>query len=229
MKQVRSICNDFVLCLIKELKNRLPDNIELLENIKELSPDKCLRATRADFLCENLLKILGIPTAELDDLEYQWRTLPNVKREYAGVKDPNKALKFWFEVSKYTDAKGEQRCKKLALFAFRILSLSLSNAAIERIFSFLAVIKSKLRNKLLITSIDAIVTIRCSLLVKKKNCCTYELPRDVIAQVGTSEKYNTTKSKNNAMDSDKEEYCDEDFVEIEEIFDIDSYKNLEEL
>ncbi len=41
VKQVRSLCNDFVLRLIKELQNRLPENIELLENLKELSPGRC--------------------------------------------------------------------------------------------------------------------------------------------------------------------------------------------
>lgn len=41
-KKIRGICVTFVICLVDQLKKRLPDNIETLKNISLISPTNCL-------------------------------------------------------------------------------------------------------------------------------------------------------------------------------------------
>lgn len=201
---IRGKCIDFVLKLISELKQRLPENIDLLENIKELSVDRCLRAQRNNFLCSTLLEKLGIPISNLENLEVQWQTLSNVTWQNIVSKD---SLKFWFEVYEYTNANGEKTYQELAMFAFTVLSLPLSNASVERVFSFLNIIKSKLRNRLLISTVDAIIMIRTGLWVKGKNCYNYQLPDNVICSVGSAEKYEN-KRGNEAVEDEWDTIAD---------------------
>lgn len=191
VSHVRRKCTNFVLKLIEQLKQRLPDNMALLENIKELSVSRCLRAHRANFLSQDLLSELQIPSEKLDMLEIQWCTLSNVHWDSASSND---GMKLWFEIYNYTNSKGENTYREIAEFAFTILSLPLSNASVERVFSFLNIIKSKLRNRLYISTVDAIIMVKTGLLVKNKNCYNYILPDNVIQNVGTSQKYSNTPS-----------------------------------
>ena len=67
----------------------------------------------------------------------QWKTADNMNPE---------AL--WVEVYNYRDASGERVYADLALFALSLLSLPLSNADDERVFSQVNIIKSKTRNRI---------------------------------------------------------------------------------
>jgi len=50
--------------------------------------------------------------------------------------------------------------KEIALFALKCLTLPISNAIIERIFSFMAAIKTKQRNKMQLQILDALLRLR---------------------------------------------------------------------
>ena len=67
----------------------------------------------------------------------QWNTNEDVTEE-----------ELWQKVYQYKDASGERAFKELALFALSMLSLPLSNADVERAFSQVNIIKSKLRNRM---------------------------------------------------------------------------------
>lgn len=46
-----------------------------------------------------------------------------------------KTEQFWVEVYNFQDNSGEQRFKELALFAFSLLTVPLSNADVKQVFS----------------------------------------------------------------------------------------------
>lgn len=77
------------------------------------------------------------------------------------------------------------------------MSLPHSNADIERVFSVMNVVKSKLRNALHLKTINAILLIRTRLTAVNSNCYNYQLPADILSKIGSSEKYNVNTTELN--------------------------------
>ena len=75
----------------------------------------------------------------------------------------NTTERFWSEVSDYRDASGSNPFKDLAAFAVSQLILPNSNAEVERLFSSMNIIKIKLRNKMLLPMLSAILTVKYGL------------------------------------------------------------------
>ena len=66
----------------------------------------------------------------------------------------------WVEVYNYRDASGERVYADLALFALSLLSLTLSNADVERVFSQVNIIKSKTCNRIISSTLSGILHVR---------------------------------------------------------------------
>ncbi|CAD6208871.1 GSCOCG00010693001-RA-CDS, partial [Cotesia congregata] len=89
----------------------------------------------------------------------------------------------------YKDATGTNSFQELSDFAFSILLLPYSNAEVERVFSAINLVKTKLRNKMNSEITNALLTIRAGLKRCGKNCNTYEFPDDVLQKIGTMQAY----------------------------------------
>ena len=50
-------------------------------------------------------------------------------------------------------------------------------------------VKSKLRNRINIASVNAVLAIRCGMKRVGKSCDTFELPKEVVSQIGTMQVY----------------------------------------
>jgi hypothetical protein len=70
--------------------------------------------------------------------------------------------------------------KDLARFAFTVLSLPSSNAVVERTFSVMNIIKSKLRNKMMLQLLNSIVTIKFHFFVNKICCSEFEPSQEML-------------------------------------------------
>ena len=79
------------------------------------------------------------------------------------------SIKFWVAVSKIRNAIDNQEFLDLSAFALRALSLPISNAVVERVFSVMSIIKTKLRNRMKMVMLNAILRIR--LYMKTRNIC----------------------------------------------------------
>lgn len=64
------------------------------------------------------------------------------------------------------DAGGNKRFGNISKLVLGLLSLPFSNAAVERAFSIVNIVKNKLRNKMSIAMVEAIMHIRCTLNVE---------------------------------------------------------------
>jgi len=62
----------------------------------------------------------------------------------------------------------------------------------------LAIVKSKLKNKMLTEIVDAIIAVRYGILYENSTCYDYidKLPDEVLCQIGSSEKYVTDTELN---------------------------------
>ena len=82
-----------------------------------------------------------------------------------------------------------------------VLSLPHSNADVERLFSQVGIVKTKLRNRMRISTLNSILAIKYGLKRHGQCCYQYELPRDVVKKIGSLEAY-------------ENEDADEDFIGI---------------
>lgn len=183
--------------------SRLPDNIELLRKIDLLSCKNVLRVHKESL--RPLLTYLLYSDHIISLIETQWNAI-NFTR-WAKVDD---TVEFWSEVREYEDATGTNPFKELSDFAFSVLLLPYSNAEVERVFSVMNGVKSKLRNKMKTEMVNAVLIIRSGLNRHGKTCHTYELPDSVINIVGTMGSYSQPSTSTTSTTSIELE-TDEDF------------------
>ncbi|KAG7155691.1 putative hAT family C-terminal dimerization region-containing protein 13, partial [Homarus americanus] len=168
--------------LIKQLGQRLPDNIRVLQSISFLSADECLKPIKSDIL--GLAHLFTEDSSTLTKIDFQWKKL-----HHTIWTETSNTLKLWSEVANYRDATGENPYHDLAEIALTALSLPHSNADVERTFSNMNFVKSKLRNKMKLSTLKAILTIKYGLKRQNTCCASYELPSDILRKIGTVEAY----------------------------------------
>ncbi|KRG07367.1 uncharacterized protein LOC26527676 isoform X2 [Drosophila mojavensis] len=181
-KEIRARCSYFVIELIKQLKQRLPDNFRILKNINVFSVDQIL-STKKKGITE-LLEHLQVD--KIADIERQYNDINLIKWE-----NVNDSTKFWNEVSQYKDSGGNRRFLDLAAVALQMLSLPWSNADVERLFSQLNLVKSKLRNSMSLSTINSILSIRYGLQRLGKCCYDYKVPPNYLRMIGTNLSYDS--------------------------------------
>ncbi|KYN09966.1 hypothetical protein ALC57_17904 [Trachymyrmex cornetzi] len=202
-KNIRLRCTDFIVSLIKELKQRLPENYKILKKIDLFSVNNVLKTVKGD--------ISPILTLETDHnirekIVQQYQNINYIK--WTNVTSTSL---FWAEVHAYRDAGDNNPFGDLAKFALTLLSLPWSNADVERTFSQLNLVKSKIRNRLQNIMVNTILHIRYGLKRHDKCCYNYEIPISYIKLIGTSTAYND-KDDNVIDDTDFE---DDEWIDIE--------------
>ena len=165
-------CQDMLLELVVQVEERLPQNKDIFSGLRGLSPSSILSQTsRLPF---SKLPFPHLLNADFDKIESQYRKiLCHVWNEESVFEDggiPADAVQFWRGVSKYEDSAGRKSYKELAMYALSCLCTPVSNAVVERIFSHVSFIKTKLRNRISLKMLDAILRVRTSLLLNDQ-CC----------------------------------------------------------
>ncbi len=90
----------------------------------------------------------------LDALEKEWMLLHTKKWS-----NTNNVYSFWAEVHSQRNASGERSFENISKLALSLLSLPFSNASVERTFSQMNAVKTKLRNRLLVKTTNAILQV----------------------------------------------------------------------
>ncbi|XP_068225554.1 uncharacterized protein [Palaemon carinicauda] len=178
LHDVKSRCHKFLLRACKELLSRLPENMETLKKIKNLSPTVCLSHTRPPF---SELPLELADRFEIADIEGQWRTLLNL--DWNNICDgdiPTSGNQFWTKAIGVTNAGGDFILKDISEFALKVYSLPISNALVERVFSRVTSVKTKLRNRMGLDLLTSILRIKTSLELNGKCCTGFEPKRSML-------------------------------------------------
>lgn len=165
-------CRDFLLEANSQVEKRLSINLDIILSINNFSP-KCLSQMRKDF--QNLpAHFFDIYKFDHDKVADQYRKLMLVNwcDEFSDKCIPEDPVAFWTGVRKYKNALEENCFEELALAALTAYCLPLSNAVVERIFSHVTNVKSKLRNKLSTSVLAAIIRVKTRLHFSG-NCCKH--------------------------------------------------------
>ncbi|CAH2086584.1 unnamed protein product [Euphydryas editha] len=157
--------------------------------MNKLSVGEVLRTKNKNDNIIDLAKELGIDDVQkLEKIDLQWNNINFVKWQ-----NINSTLEFWAEVNQYKNAADENPFKELCDLALTVISLPHSNAEIERIFSAMNNTKTKLRNRMNLKSINSVLMIKYSLRRINKSCYDYEIPIDVLKNIGTNKAYSFAK------------------------------------
>jgi hypothetical protein len=124
-------------------------------------------------------------------------------------------FEFWSEVNNYTDSSGSNPFEELCRAALAALSLPQSNAEVERLFSQMGMVKSKLRNIMSLHTLNSILLVRYGLKLAADTCYQHKLPGEVQQQFGTTAAYSfkatpssTAVSSSVTMQLDSEDEVD---------------------
>lgn len=186
---VRKRCIDFTVKLTKELQQRLPDNVKTLQNMSIMSVDHVLKPEKSLEIIK-LAEHFGLSGDTIEKVIFQWKNIHVNKWE-----NTNDTVNFWHEVSQVRDAANENPFKELCLLAFTILVLPHSNADVERLFSSMNVIKNKLRNRMNVNTLNAVLQIRFGLIKFNQTCFNYIIPEHLFKNIGSKDKYKFTLNK----------------------------------
>lgn len=185
---LRGRCTKFLTILVHQIRQRLPSNINTLEKISLLSISNALHAVKEPLT--PLLELLQTPAQQISVIEGQWQNITLIKWN-----ERKNTVNFWSEVSRYRDASDCNPLKELAEFALSVLVLPHANADVERVFSQMNIVKTKLRNRMETKMANAILGIRAGLRRNDKCCYNYELPPDVLRKIGTMEAYRVKETE----------------------------------
>lgn len=125
---LRERCISFVVALMKQLQQRLPENMNIFQKTEILSPSNVLKQIKENIT--DLCDCFGVNNEEIEKIETQWRKINLVSWKYTST-----AIDFRTEVKEFKDAANCYIFKELANFSLTVLCLPWSNAAVERIFS----------------------------------------------------------------------------------------------
>ncbi|KAL0860066.1 hypothetical protein ABMA27_010381 [Loxostege sticticalis] len=187
---IRQRCVTFLMRLVTELQQRLPDNYKQLESMQLLSPEEAVKPVKTNDIV-NLAEILGFTPEKIDKIMQQWHILHSFKWVSQEI------IPFWVEVKKYKNASGDNILEDISELAIACISLPHSNAEVEKLFSQMNLIKNKQRNRMSLITLNSILCIRDSLRKSGQCCHNYVLPKSVLDKMGTMEKY----SKSSKADS----------------------------
>lgn len=181
-QQLKQRCLKFLQVLLKQLQQRIPKNIDVLEKVSLISIKNALQCINDPLT--PLAELLLLDGSTIDKINVQWANLNSVK----WIEKSN-TISFLGEVFNYTDASGLNPFTELFSLAIRLLVLPWSNAEVERLFSQMNIVKTKLRNRMGPKLLDSILTVRAGLKRSKVCCSEYQLPSEVLKQIGTSVYY----------------------------------------
>ncbi|KAF7998487.1 hypothetical protein HCN44_010895 [Aphidius gifuensis] len=209
MKRLKKDCCNYLIRLLYEMKNRLPENMEKFEKFKLLKPKECLKtAERKKFkVLWEVIKDFVNPEVSINVHESQWDKLPFVNWKHYFPKEiiPTNIILFWPEVFKFQDAAGDLFFKELAETVIRMLSIPTSNACAERVFSVMKLTKTILRNQMQYELLVAIMRLVIYMNVFKMTSKTFQPTNDMLKRFNTATMYSCTK---NISEADQREETD---------------------
>jgi hypothetical protein len=191
---IKQRCFNFLKELLAQLVERLPTNLCTYKGMRLLSPVNCLSENKSHSFIDLPIHNYILPNEDKNLIENQWRKLPLVKwkHEFHDQVIPDNLLKFWPVVYHYKDGAGHHVFEELATIILRVLSLPTSNAAVERVFSVMNNVKTKVQNRIKLGLLEAIMHIKIFYFARAQ-CCTSFCPTEDMIKRFNANVYNTSE------------------------------------
>ena len=161
----------FLQTLLVQLEKRLPPSQKQFNGLSLLNPQKVLsqsgRATFQELPLRHLIDDMGAVDTQYRKIQLQiWREEAVFNGDLPKESEP-----FWAKIRKHQLSDGSFPYRELSNYALAALSVPVSNAIVERVFSHVTFVKNKNRSRLNLPMLDSIIRVRLSLRLKGI-CCT---------------------------------------------------------
>ncbi|KYN02291.1 hypothetical protein ALC62_06893 [Cyphomyrmex costatus] len=161
---IKNRCKEFLIKLAEELQKRIPKNMQILEKISAFSPQNAKNETKIDDITAIVVAFERI-LSDIDTTLNEWSLIHRAEIN-ADTSD-----EFWRAINLIVDSAGQKRFSNISKLALALLTVPFSNASVERAFSIVNIVKDKLRNKLEVKTIDAILRVR---FLMENKCDNFE-------------------------------------------------------
>lgn len=215
---LKESCFLYLKRLLKEMLNRLPENMNIFKAYEQFSISKCCNSVSQSKFSDvqQVLKKFMDSNISLGVYEAQWGKLPFINwKSYFNNNIPKSLHEFWPKVYDYQDAAGTFYFKELAAGVLNMLSVPTSNACVERVFSVMNCIKTKLRNKMQYELLNSLLILSTYMNVNNICCSTFIPTEDMLNRFNSKHMY-PSKDSNNNVESETDEY--EVFDAIADVF-----------
>lgn len=138
-------CKCFLVKLTNEIRKRYDFDNDILSKLHIFNP-KTVVVPDSLFDIMNCLPRL-VNDLDIQDVDSQWRMYIRERKDKISCNFEN-LDNYWHHVSMLTDYNNKYIYKSLGTFVLRVLSLPHSNAACERVFSKVNLVKTDIRNRL---------------------------------------------------------------------------------
>ena len=184
---IKERCRGYLFELLKEMYKRLPTNISQLQSLSNLSPSIVLSANKPLL---HKLSFLPMYCGSVATLDQQWSRLNAVQWPY---REDAEIEAFWTDVVNHKDASSTKDFHELGKFILSVLALPFSNAAVERAFSGMNLIKTKQRNRMGQDMLEALMHIR-GYMDRHSICCNKFRPSQRMLSKFDLEMYSTGRA-----------------------------------
>lgn len=200
----------YIKSLLKELLKRLPTSINHFKGLTLLKPDISLSQTHRPKFKELPFLDIFVEEKDIYKLDVQYSKLMEVDwRSLMTSDELGNSYKFWAVVLNYKNLADIPVFYELASFVLKILSLPMSNASAERIFSLMNITKSKIRNRMSLKMLNSLLMIKSYCIMNKVCCNSFQITKQML------EKFNNTIYYPDPSSTDSRDFSDgTELVEI---------------
>lgn len=173
---IRERCFQFLQKMASQLQTRIPNATSALRRLQAISPEVVMGPNA----CREIFSLPShLFTTSRNELEAEIRLL----RSAFATSETSSALSFWCQARVFRDAAAICPFPGVTAGAVKVLTLPVSNAEAERVFSHVALTKTELRNKMKLDLLESILRIKFGLRLQQKTSSTYMVPDEVLQKM----------------------------------------------
>lgn len=162
---------DYYKTLCVEIRKKFDFSSAVYKNLSLIDPNEFMDSKTMKIIVPLAQQFPNLANAnDLITIDNQYRALQSSN---VGKSNLNDIDAFWINVLNEKDVMGNPIYHHLALFVSRIMSLPHANAEVERVFSKLALIKTKLRNRLLSKTVERLLLSKDLLKSHGSDCFSF--------------------------------------------------------
>lgn len=185
-------CKEFFKVLFSQIKLRFDFDDPILSVLHIFTPEAISFETRNQYpslhpILQKLKRFYDDSSKQLIDDE--WRSLPSYIFPDDALNLRDDIDVFWGKLFKFRNEADEFIFKNVSGFGLNILSLPHSNAACERMFSIANAIKTKSRNRLIISTMNGTLLSREWISKTSGSCVTSVVTKNILSRMTTTQLY----------------------------------------
>lgn len=202
----RQRCQIFLIEAVTQISKRFPFDGTVFQNLKVLDP-LSVKSKSVASLVPLMASFPSLVTDQtLQDIDTEWRLLRNSDMVSSEMCDLN-VTQFWVKVRDTKTGDNEPMYPHLSTLMLNLLCLPHSSATVERVFSSINRMKTKLRNRLSTKTISGLL--HTKRIISNDNCHGFEIKKEMVKRMN-SEMYKNkceqkTAAETTAADDDEVE------------------------